>query len=323
VGIMLAEPSPVRAGWARALWRLLAAIGAGLALLVVHQLFAEPAGAAPADPPPALVPRAGAAPVDGVLDQAAPALEPVATALAPAAPALDPVAPVAEPVMAAVEPVVASVAPVVEPAVASVTPVVEPVVAAVEPAVASVTPVVGRVAPAVQPVANGIGAIAEPVGQAVGAVTEPLASGLGQTVNGVLAPVLPSSPAASPDLVPPAIRDLRPDPSGPGDRAATGALVGPLTFGVQPGAASTVAQLDAAGGPTSRPGPTPAPPAGPVGVAPSPVPAGASGGGGGSSGLVAVLASGLAGWHLARGGVLSDVEMRPPGRVHAPLSLPG
>jgi hypothetical protein len=249
-----------------------------------------------------------------VVDAVAPVTTPIVEVVAPVVGAVAPVVGAVEPVVGAVEPVVEVAAPVVAPVVGAVAPVVAPVVDAVVPAVTTVVqalpPVMEGVVPVVAPLVGAIGSIVDSVaGAGTGPPTDRsdlATSSLGDARQAVPAsiqqPSLPSGTRAAPRPVFGALRLLGSD---------GGALV--------PMLGSTG---DATGGGAAR-----GVPPGPLALAvPSAVPGGLGGpasGGAGPSVLLAVLAVGVPGLGLARGGVVHDRAARLIGLVHGPGCLPG
>ncbi len=288
-----------------------------------------PAGALPAAPPdkaPALDSPAPEplAPVVGPLVPVAQSLVPAVDAAAPvveaAAPVVEVAAPVAAPLADAASPLAAAAAPIVD----AVAPVTTPLVEAVAPAVA---PVVGAVMPAVTPVVEVVAPVVRPVVEAVAPV---VAAVIDPVVGGGTGPPTDRSDQATSSLGDashraPSSAGRPPAPIGTG--AAPLAVSGPSRqLGSDGDVLVPVLRStggDAMGGGAAR-GVPPGPPALAV---PSPVYGGlggsVSGGGAGPSALVAVLAGGLPGLGLARGGVVHDRAARLIGLVHGPGRLPG
>ena len=344
---MLVDRPAARASWpVRALVWAAGVLGLGLGVLVVQQLLAEPAGA----DTPGLV--------DGVVGTAEQVVDPISAALAgdttavagaagipraapaavPAPPPVEaPAAPVVEAIEPAMTPVVDAVTPVAEAVTETVAPVVTPAVAPVAEALAPVvTPVVEAVAPvgmpAVEPIAPVLRTVVETVapvvvpGLEIGTtVVDPIVGAIGSVVDPVLGaapgpwtdrPDLGPSPAGRRATLPIRARAGPPPVPGPwwligGDGNTAGAVLG-STSGTAPG------------GGTPASGVPPGPPALTVPPAvPNAWGGSAFGGNAGPSVLVAILAGGLPGLGLARGGVVDDGAARLIGLVHAPGRLPG
>ncbi|HET6663472.1 MAG TPA: hypothetical protein VFG94_04410 [Acidimicrobiales bacterium] len=341
---MLVDRPAARASWpVRALVWAAGVLGLGLGVLVVQQLLAEPAGA----DTPGLV--------DGVVGTAEQVVDPVSTALAgdttavagtpraaPAAvPAPPPVEAPAAPVVEAIEPVMTPVVDAVTPAAEAVTetvaPVVTPAVAPVAEALAPVvTPVVEAVAPvgshAVEPIAPVLRTVVETVTPVVVPALEvgvTVAAAIVGAIGSVVDPVLGAAPGPWTDRP-----DLGPSPDGHRATLPIRAGAGPPPVpgpwwliggdGNTAGAVLGSTSGAAPGGGTPASGAPPGPPASTVPPAvPNALGGSASGGNAGPSVLVAILAGGLSGLGLARGGVVDDGAARLIGLVHAPGRLPG
>jgi hypothetical protein len=305
---------PVRAlVWAAAL------IGCGLVVLAVQQLLAEPAGA---DTP---------GPIDGVVGTAEQVVDPPVSAVtsssvasssvASSAAALEPLAPVVEALAPVAEPLIPTVeaAPVLEataPVVAAATPVVAPLAEAANPLADAAAPVVDAITPALTPVVEAVAPVVTPVVDAVlGAVPDPSADRSDLTRSSPGDTGRPGTAAAQASSLPIGARAPLPVP-------------GPRSVMERQGDVAVAMLISMGGGATGgRPAAGGVPP-GPLALAVSPVlPGGlggpAFGGGAGPSVLVAVLAGGVPGLGLTRGGVVHDRAARLIGLVHAPGRLPG
>ena len=260
-----------------------------LIVLAVQQLLADPAGA----DTPGLV-GGVVRTVDQVVDPVSAAAPPI-DAPAIESPAEAPVAeaPVAE---APAEPLVA----VVEP-LATVAKPLDSTVEAAAPVLDVAAPVVEAAAPVVAPLADAASPLtkaAVPIVDAVAPVTSPV-------VEAVTPVVTPVAEAVAP-------------------------VVAPVVETVAPVVAPVVDSVFGAGAglPTDRSDLAPSPPADtrlPLAV-PSAVPGGLGGsvsGGAGPSVLLAILAGGVPGLGLARGGVVHDRAARLSGLVRGPGRLPG
>jgi hypothetical protein len=304
------------------------ALGLGLIVLAVQQLLAEPAGA---DTPGVV--DGVVSTVEEVVDPASAALEGVTSAAAgapaapeaPPAPALDPLDPVVEPLATAAEPL--------PPTVQAAAPVVEAVAPVAEAVAPVVTPVAEAVAPVVTPVAEAVGPAVATVVQTL----PPVIEGLVPVVAPVVGPVVGAGTGPPPDrsdLATSSLDDaLHPSPASTGrpslpsgTRAAPLPASGALRLLGSEGSAP-VPMLRSTGGDATGGGAASGVPPGPWALAvPSAMPGGLGGpasGGAGPSVLLAILAGGVPGLGLARGGVVHDRAARLIGLVRGPGRLPG
>jgi hypothetical protein len=261
-------------------------------------------------------------PTAPVVDALAPVAEPLAPAVEATAPVVEALAPVAEPLTPAVEataPIGEAAGPVATSVIDTVTPVVAPAVGAAAPVVASV---VETAAPVLAPVAEAatptVGLVVEAVVPVVESVAGP---GPGPPTPG--AEPARSSPgavrradrASSAHPAPPA--GNRAPPLVPSPWRTTGAD-GDVPIPALGSVGETDAGRDAAAGGV---------PPGPLALAVSSAAPGGLGGSGsggdGASVLLAILASGLLGLGLARGGVVHDRAARLAGLAGGPGRLPG
>ena len=336
--MLTATAPPHRPVLGRVLRCALWALGAGLAVVAADTLLAEPAGATEVqeqeseqDAPAGLVgatssPLATPAPTLPVPHALLPAVAPLAPALGPVVDAATPLTPLVEaanPVLRPVaETVVDTVAPVVAPVVGALGPVAESVADVTAPILGVVGGVVGGLGPtpseappeADAPVDAAPGVTPSGPDSDAGGTAGAHASGPGTGGSGPsgTAPVTPFQAAAPAPQFGAAVLGTPavPDDSVPAITAAT--------FG----------GTGAPGGDARRAG---LPGSGPFGVPPSaPAIAGAgasfsssSASGAGPTASSAVLAAGVLGLHLARGGLLRDRELAVTCLALSPLRLPG